>query len=90
MLATIDNTLKESQISENNFSFGIKEYIEIPGIEYRRDIGILGLDITVVFVRAGKRTGLKQIKKGKIPKKQRISKEEIIKFMKENFQINFI
>ena len=27
MLATIDNTLKESQISENNFSFGIKEYI---------------------------------------------------------------
>ena len=90
MLATIDNTLKESQISENNFSFGIKEYIEIPGIEYRRDIGILGLDITVVFVRAGKRTGLKKIKKGKIPKKQRISKEEIIKFMKENFQINFI
>ena len=44
----------------------------------------------MVFVRAGKRTGLKKIKKGKIPKKQRISKEEIIKFMKENFQINFI
>ena len=89
MLATIDNTLKKSQISENNFSFGIKEYIEIPGVEYRRDIGIMGLDITVVFKRAGKRTGLKKIKKGKIPKRQRISKEEIIKFMEENFQTSF-
>lgn len=90
MLVTIDNVLKESQISENNFSFGIKEYIEIPGIEYRRDIGILGLDVTVVFVRTGKRVGLKKIKRGKIPKKQRISKEEIIKFIKEKFQTNFI
>ena len=45
MLATVDNTLKKSQISENNFSFGIKEYIEIPGIEYQREIGILGFDI---------------------------------------------
>src|SRR3989338_11554653 len=32
-LAAIDNTLRKKQISENNFSFGIKEYIEIPGIE---------------------------------------------------------
>jgi large subunit ribosomal protein L5 len=89
MLATIDNTLKESQISENNFSFGIKEYIEIPGMEYNRDIGILGLDVTVVFKRTGKRIRLKKIKKGKISKKQVISKEEIIKFMKENFQVEF-
>jgi len=35
MLAAVDNNLKKSQISENNFSFGIKEYIEIPGIEYQ-------------------------------------------------------
>lgn len=89
MLATIDNVLKKSQISENNFSFGIKEYIEIPGMEYRRDIGILGLDVTVVFKRAGKRVKLRKIKKGKISKKQIISPQEIIKFMENNFQINF-
>ncbi len=89
-LMAIDNVLKNSQISENNFSFGIKEYIEIPGTEYQRELGILGLDVTVVFKRTGKRVNLKKMKKGKIPKKQRISKEEIIKFMKENFQTNFI
>ena len=62
MLAAVDNNLKKNQISENNFSFGIKEYIEIPGIEYQRDVGIVGLDVTVVFKRAGRRVRLKKIK----------------------------
>ena len=90
MLIAIDNQLTKKQISENNFSFGIKEYIEIPGIEYQRDIGIMGFDVTVVFKRTGKRVKLKKIKRGKIPKKQAISRREIIKFMEENFQTEFI
>jgi len=89
MLAATDNVLKKKQISENTFSFGIKEYIEIPGLEYQRDIGIIGFDVTVVFVRAGRRVKIKKIKKGKIPKRQRISKQEIIKFMEENFRTSF-
>lgn len=90
MLSTTDNTLKKSQISENNFSFGIEEYIEIPNVEYKRDIGIRGLDATVVFKRTGRRVKLRKIKKGKIPKRQNISKEEIIKFMEENFRTKFV
>ena len=90
MLVTIDNNLKKKQISENTFSFGVKEYIEIPGVEYQKEIGIMGFDVTVVFTRAGRRVGLKKIKKGKIPKRQRITKEEIIKYMEEKFQVEFI
>ena len=90
MLVTIDNTLKRKQISENNFSFGIKEYIEIPGVEYQREIGIRGFDVTVVFKRSGRRVKLKKIKRGKIPKRQKISKEKIIKFMEDKFQTTFI
>ena len=89
MLEALDNSLKKKQISENNFSFGIEEYLEIPGTEYRRDIGIMGLDVTVVFKRAGRRVKLRKIKRGKIPKRQIISKEEIIKFMEDNFQTKF-
>ena len=89
MLTAIDNKLKKKQMSVNNFSFGIKEYNEIPGMEYQRDIGIMGLDVTVVFKRAGRRVGIRKIKTGKIPIRQRISKEEIIKFMEENFQTEF-
>jgi large subunit ribosomal protein L5 len=90
LLNTFDNVLRKKQISENNFSFGIKEYIEIPGAEYQRDIGIMGLDVTVVFKRSGRRVGLRKIKRGKVSKKQIITKEEIIKFMEENFQTRFI
>jgi large subunit ribosomal protein L5 len=90
MLITEDNKLKKKQISENNFSFGVKEYIEIPGVEYQREIGIKGFDVTVVFKRAGRRVKLRKIKRGKIPKRQIISKEEIIKFLEEKFQTEFI
>lgn len=89
MLVAIDNILKKKQISENNFSFGIKEYIEIPGMEFKREIGIRGFDVTVVFKRSGRRVKLRKTKKGRIPKRQMISKEEIIKFMEENFQTEF-
>ena len=89
MLVAIDNILKRKQISENNFSFGLKEYIEIPGIEYQRDIGIIGFDVTVVFKRSGRRVGIKKMKRGKVSKRQRISREEIIKFMEENFNTKF-
>tara|TARA_Y100000310_G_C20089621_1_gene537625 strand:- start:50 stop:559 length:510 start_codon:yes stop_codon:yes gene_type:complete len=89
ILVAKDNILRKKQMSENNFSFGIKEYIEIPGIEYQREIGIIGFDVTVVFKRSGRRVKLKKIKKGRIPKRQIISKEEIIKFMEDNFQTRF-
>ncbi len=89
-LSTKDNILSKKQISDNSFSMGVKEYIEIPDIEYQRDIGIRGFDATVVFKRAGKRTKIKKIKRGKIPKRQAISREEIIKFMEENFKTKFI
>ncbi len=89
MLTAIDNKLKRKQISVNNFSFGIKEYIEIPGIDFQRDIGIMGLDVTVVFKRAGRRVRIRKIKPGKIPARQKIPKEEIIKFMEDNFQTEF-
>ena len=85
LLEVIDNKLKEKQISKNGFSFGIKEYIEIPGMEYQRDIGILGFDVSVAFKRKGKRVRERKIKYAKIPKKQEVEKEEIIRFMIEKF-----
>ncbi len=89
-LATVDNMLRKKQVSENCFSFGVKEYIEIPGVEYQRDIGIRGFDVTVVFKRSGRRVKLRKIKTGKVSKKQNIPKEEIIKFMEENFGTKFV
>jgi len=89
LLAAINNNIAEESISNNHFSFGIKEYIEIPGIEYKRDIGIRGLNVTVDFIRAGVRVKRRKIKRGKLPKRQHVSDNEIIKFMEENFKTVF-
>jgi len=50
----------------------------------------MGFDVTVVFKRTGRRVKLKKIKKGKVSKRQMISKEDIIKFMEDHFQTEFI
>lgn len=86
LLGAIDNQLKLSQIDKNNFSFGIPEYINIPGMKYVRDIGVRGFNVTVVFERPGVRVKKRKIKPGKIPSRQHVAIEEIIEFMKSNFK----
>ncbi|MBM3233839.1 50S ribosomal protein L5 [Candidatus Pacearchaeota archaeon] len=86
LLLAINNEIKESQIEKNHFSFGIHEYIEIPGTEYQRDIGILGLNVTIDFTRTGARVKRRKIKKSGIPKRQDVSREEIIEYMKKNYE----
>ena len=49
----------------------------------------MGFDVTVVFKRAGRRVRLRKIKQGKVSKRQTITREEIIKFMEDNFQTEF-
>jgi len=87
LLEVFNKKLKEKQIQNNYISFGIKEYIEIAGIEYQRDIGMLGLNVTVVFSRKGKRVERRRRKRNKIGKKQNISRQEIIDFMKKNYGV---
>jgi large subunit ribosomal protein L5 len=85
--AAVDNKISRKKIVSNHFSFGIKEYIEIPGLEYVREIGILGFEVDVSFSRKGKRVKLKKIKQGKYPKRQEVTKEEIIDFLKKTLKV---
>jgi len=77
----VSNKISKKAIKENHFSFGIKEYLEIPDMEYQRDIGLIGLDVTIVFKRKGKRVMMKKIKQGRLPKKQHVTPEEIIDYL---------
>lgn len=90
LFEAVDNKIKKKQIAENQFAFGIREYIEVPGMEYRRDIGTLGFEVCVVFKRAGKKVGLKKIKRGKISKVQKISKEEIADYIRTKFHVEIV
>jgi len=83
----LDNELPLKQITTNQVCFGIHEYIEIPGMEYNRDIGITGFEVMLVFKRKGKSVKLRKIKRGKYPKRQAVSKEEIVKYMEDKFEL---
>ena len=84
LLPAIDNTLKEKQIQTNCFSFGIHEYIEIPGMEYIREVGIMGFEVTVVFSRAGKSVEKKKVKRGKA-RRLTVTREEIENYLVTKF-----
>jgi large subunit ribosomal protein L5 len=90
LFGAIGNKIKKKQIANNHFSFGIKEYLEIPDMEYQRDIGVIGLDVTVVFRRAGKRTGIKKIKSGRVPKSQDVSVDEIADYLRTKLNIEIV
>ena len=83
-----DYTLKESNLdNEGNISFGIREYIDIPGVKYDPDIGIMGFQVCVTLKRKGFRVKRRILKRREIPKKNRITKEEAIDFMKRLFNL---
>lgn len=87
LFAAVDNKISPKQIVENHASFGIREYIEIPGMEYNREIGMLGLEIDIVFKRKGKRVKIRKIKKGKYPKRQSVTKQEITDYLIKHFNL---
>ena len=89
LLPAIDNTLKEKQIQDNCFSFGIHEYIEIPGVAYIREVGIMGFEITVVFTRAGKSVEKKKVKRGK-SRRLTVTRKEIEDYLVSNFKTEIL
>jgi len=89
LLESKDNTLLSSNFdNEGNISFGIHEYIDIPGVKYDPDIGIMGLQVCITLKRSGFRIKRRTLKKQVIPRRHRIKREEAIDFMKSNFNLN--
>lgn len=90
LFKAVDNKVKASSFTGNTFSFGISEYIYIPGMKYDPELGILGLDVCVTLERPGYRVKRRSLRKAKIGKKHQIKKEEAIQFIKEKFGVEVV
>lgn len=87
-LAIKDNMLNESQFDKSgNFSIGIEEHTDFPNMQYDPEVGIFGMDVTVVLKRPGYRIGKRKIGLRKLPRNHRLSKEDAIAFVKEEFGV---
>ncbi len=87
-LEAVGRRLKASSFDEyGNFSFGIREHIDIPGTRYDPRVGIFGMDVCVSVERPGYRIMRRRRCRAKVPRRHRVSREEAIKFIEEEFNV---
>ena len=75
---------------EGNLSFGISDYTDFAGMKYDPEIGIFGMDVNVVFMRPGYRVAKRRIMSRKIPVEHRMTREEAISYMREQFKVEVV
>ncbi len=75
---------------EGNMSFGISDYTDFEGMKYDPEIGIFGMDISVVLRRPGNRITQRALLKRKVPKKHRVDRDEAIQYMKDKFEVEVV
>ena len=69
LFASKENRLKGSWFDNNgNVSFGIHEYVDIPGVKYDTEIGIMSLQVSITLTRPGFRVKRRKLLKSKIGK----------------------
>ena len=90
-LKAAGNTLKKSQFDkQGNFSFGIEEHTDFPGMRYDPDIGIFGMDVSVALKRAGYRIAMRRVAQKKLPIRQRLNKDDTVEFVSKKFGIEIL
>ena len=90
-LVAINKNLKESCFdSQGNFSFGIRESIDLPGLKYDPEIGIFGFDVSVELERRGYRVKRRTVRKSKIGKSHLLTKQDGINFARDELGVNIL
>lgn len=86
LLAAREKKLQESCFDpRGSVSFGIKEHIEIPGIRYDPEIGILGMNVSVLLERPGGRVSRRRRRTSKVGRAHVVSRDDAIQYFKEKF-----
>jgi large subunit ribosomal protein L5 len=90
-LPVVDNKIPARSFdAQGNFSFGIKEHIELPGVKYDPDVGIFGMDVCVSVTRPGYRVKNRRKKRSKIGLDHVLKPEEAIAFVKDTLGIEVL
>ncbi len=88
LLEAVENKLKPNCFDEHgNVNFGLVEYVDVPGMRYDPDIGVIGLQVCVTLQRAGFRVKKRKLLKAKVGKAHLVQKQDAIDFMKNKFKI---
>lgn len=90
-LKAVNNVVKASTFDEHgNFSFGIREHLDIPGTKYDPELGVIGMDVCVHITRPGYRVKWRRRARSKVGRKHRITPEEAMRFIQERFGVKVV
>ena len=81
-------SVKGSSFDKNgNFAVGFQEYLELNGMKYDADIGIMGFEVMATFARAGFRIRSRRLLSAKVPARHKVTKEEVVELLKKDFGV---
>lgn len=90
-LQAVDNKIPEGCFDgSGNFSFGIREHIEIPGTRYLPELGIFGMDISVGLGRGGYRVKERRRTKSSVGARHLLTPEEAMVFVKDTVGVEIV
>ncbi len=87
MPAADEEVSRDAFDGNGNFSFGVSEYIDVPGVDYDSDIGMKGFEVAVEVARPGYRVRKRDHKPTQIGKEHRVDDDEAIEFVQEELGI---
>lgn len=81
-------SLRPSNFDNNGcFSFGIEEHTDFSGMKYDPNVGIFGMDVCVSLKRPGYRIKDRKIQNRKVPSYHKLTKDDAIEFMSEEYGV---
>ncbi len=84
LLAARKNKIPKTSFDKTGqVSFGVKEYIDIPGIKYDPDLGMFGLDVSITISKPGFRVARRKRGRARVGKNQRVTPEEAMALMRD-------
>jgi large subunit ribosomal protein L5 len=88
LLIARENKMNQSSFDDRgSVSFGLKEHIEIPGVRYDPEIGIWGMNVSVLLQRPGSRVSRRLRKSASLGKSHVVTKEEAIEYFRREFEV---
>lgn len=91
VMPAADNQVKASAFDGNgNFSFGVSEYIDVPGVDYDADIGMMGFEVAVNLERPGYRVKRRDYKPTEIGDEHKVDNEDAREFVKEELGVEVV